>query len=183
MALKVPEARTQCPTIIVFTTPVGFGERDTHLWASMLQNLYPFREKSFPPSDLSPNDFLFSSEIMSSPDLQPRVGAAHSILGILSSIAIGCNKLHSLQQSNSTDTTKVPKLTGHSPCTHKFLTAHRPQAPHTQLHVNARGGGGIRFAPFGRSGAGRGGPRPACLVLQLAGSCSIILKLSPTHSA
>ena len=34
---------------------------------------------------------------MSSPDLQPHVGAAHSILGILSSIAIGCNKLRSLQ--------------------------------------------------------------------------------------
>ena len=31
VALKVPEARTQCPTIIVFTTPVGFSERDTHL--------------------------------------------------------------------------------------------------------------------------------------------------------
>ena len=31
VALKVPEARTQCLTIIVFTTPVGFSERDTHL--------------------------------------------------------------------------------------------------------------------------------------------------------
>ena len=47
VTLKVPEARTQCPTIIVFTTPVGFGERDTHLWASILQNFYPFRERSF----------------------------------------------------------------------------------------------------------------------------------------
>ena len=45
VALKVPEARTQCPTIVVFTTPVGF---DTHLWASILQNVYPFRERSFP---------------------------------------------------------------------------------------------------------------------------------------
>ena len=31
MALKVPEAWTQCRTGIVFTTPVGFSERDTHL--------------------------------------------------------------------------------------------------------------------------------------------------------
>ena len=31
VALKVPEARTQCRTIIVFITPVRFSERDTHL--------------------------------------------------------------------------------------------------------------------------------------------------------
>ena len=31
VALKVPEARTQFRTIIVFTTPVRFSERDTHL--------------------------------------------------------------------------------------------------------------------------------------------------------
>ena len=48
VALKIPEVRIQCPPVIVFTTPVGFGERDTHLWASILQNLSPFREWSFP---------------------------------------------------------------------------------------------------------------------------------------
>ena len=90
---------------------------------------------------------------MSNPDIQPHVGAAHSILGLLSSIAIGCNKLHSLQHSNSTDTTdqsskthrsqplhtQVPKLTGRRPC-----TRHTPQNVNLTL---ARTGGGLVQPP------------------------------------
>ena len=125
---------------------------------------------------------------MSNPDLQPHVGAAHSILGLLSSIAIGCNKLHSLQQSNSNDTTdqsskthrsqllhtQVPKLTGRRPCTHRFMSTHACELKGTAAAVSdSRPSGG---------GGGRGGPRPECLVVQLAGSCSIILKLLPTYN-
>ena len=139
VALKVPEARTQCPTIIVFTTPVGFGEWDTHLWASILQNFYPFRKRSFPLWPLSERLFvLIENKIMSSPDLRPHVGAAHSIVGNLSSIAYGCNKLHSLHQSNSTDTTDQSSQTHRSQPLHTQvpkLTCRRPCTVHTQPHI------------------------------------------------
>ena len=54
VALKVPEARTHCPTIIVFTTPVRFSERDTHLvlWLTYKETRIWFRfrrkKKRFP---------------------------------------------------------------------------------------------------------------------------------------
>ena len=110
------------------------------------------------------------------------VGAAHSILGLLSSIAIGCNKLHSLQQSNSTDTTdqsskthrsqplytQVPKLTGRRPC-----GLHTASCQHTPVNWRGRRRR-YQIRALREEGAGRGGPRPTCLVLQLAGSCSSV---------
>ena len=56
MALKVPEARTQCRTIIVFTTPVGFSERYTHLvlWLTYKETRIWFRfrrKKAFSQND------------------------------------------------------------------------------------------------------------------------------------
>ena len=89
VALKVPEARTQCPPIIVFNTPVGFGERDTHLWASILQKFCPFRERSFPPLASVRTTFCFNRKLCQVPTFSHHVGAALSILGIFSSIAIG----------------------------------------------------------------------------------------------
>ena len=81
---------------------------------------------------------------MSNPDHQPHVGAAHSIFGLLSSIAIGCNKPHSLQQSNSTDTTDQSSKTHRSqPCTHKFPSSQAAGPAHTaacqRTPVNWRG--------------------------------------------
>ena len=93
----------------------------------------------FPLWPLSEQLFvLIGNYVKSRPSAITYVGAAHSILGILSSIAIGCNKLHSLQQSNSTNTTnqrskthrsqplhtQVPKLTGRRPCTHRCMSTH-----------------------------------------------------------
>ena len=85
-----------------------------------LAKFYLFREKSFPLWPLSERLFLIGNYVYV-PTFSHHVGAAHSLPGILSNIAIGCNKLHSLQQSNSTDTAD------------QSSKAHRPQPLHTQV--------------------------------------------------
>ena len=125
---------------------------------------------------------------MSSPDLQPHVGAAHNILGLLSSIAIGCNELHSLQQSNSTGTTDqsskthrsqplhthVPKLTCRRPCTHHCMSKHACELKGRTAAVSdsrSSGGGGVA----GMSEASVPGA-------SVSGKPQHYLKLSPIHS-
>ena len=60
VALKVPEARTQCPTIIVFTTPVGFVSETLTFGRPSCKKKLSFAGKEFSPSELCPNKhFLF----------------------------------------------------------------------------------------------------------------------------
>ena len=126
---------------------------------SALLYFSPFRERSFPPLTSVPTTFCFNRKLCQVPTFSHHVGAAHSILGILSSIAIGFNKLHSLQQSNSTDTTdqssKAHRSQPLAPCTHKFLSsqaaapAHTPACHRTPCELKETRHSG------GRSGAGR----------------------------